>query len=214
MKILTPQACRAFVLEHTEPMRPSLVPEIEMRLAIEPFAIFHAAERFQGEQPYWAFAWGGGQALARWLLDNPEVVAGKNVLDIGSGSAITTIAALMSGARRAEANDIDPVACAAAAINAEANAVPLTISSHDLLAADPDTDVVLIGDLFYMPDLVTRVDAFLQRTSRRGITVLFGDRKTARRPTSSMQLQAEYTAKLTPEMEIGYIETSRVWRMA
>lgn len=184
-----------------------------MRLAIEPFGIFEEADAFQGDQPYWAFAWGGGQALARWLLDNSHVVAGKHVLDIGSGSGLTSIAALKAGAARVVANDIDPVACAAAAINAALNDVSLELSSTDILAENPAADIILFGDLFYMPDLVTRVDAFLSRASRRGATVLFGDRKTIRHPSVAMQLLAEYNAKLTPEMEIGYVEVSRVWKL-
>jgi predicted nicotinamide N-methyase len=210
---LSPDDCRDFVLAHTEPMRPELVPEIELRLATQPFGIFAEADTFQGDQPYWAFAWGGGQALARWLLDNPHVVTGKRVLDIGSGSGLTSIAALKAGAAHVVANDIDPVACSAACINAGHNSVDLQISSADLLAGAPRADVILIGDLFYMPELVTRVDAFLNRASRRGATVLFGDRKTIRRPTIPMRQLAEYNAKLTPEMEIDYVEISRVWQL-
>jgi predicted nicotinamide N-methyase len=210
---LTPAACTAFVRAHTEPMLPPLVPEIQLMLAIEPFGIFHEAERFQGDQPYWAFAWGGGQALARWLFDNPSAVAGKRVLDVGCGSAIQAIAAVKAGAASVIANDIDPVSCAAALVNAELNGVALTVSGDDLLGTIPDTDVILIGDVFYMPELVTRVDAFLHAAARRGITIYFGDRKTARHPTHAMALLAEYCAPLTPELEIGYIETSRVWRL-
>ncbi len=213
MNALTPAACTAFVREHAEPMQPPLVPELELLLAKQAFDIFHHAERFQGDQPYWAFAWGGGQGLARWLLDNPAAVAGKRVLDVGSGSAIEAIAAMKAGAAFAVANDTDLVSCAAAALNAAHNGVALEISSADLLGTEPDTDVILIGDVFYLPDLVTRVDAFLERAMRRGTTVYFGDRATARRPTVPMTLLAEYRAPLTPELEIGYIETSRVWRL-
>ena len=210
---LTPQACAEFVRQHAEPMQPTLVPEITLLLAAQAFEIFHHAERFQGGQPYWAFAWGGGQGLARWLLDNPAAVAGRRVLDVGAGSALEAIAALKAGAASAVANDTDPVACAAARLNAEVNGVALGVSPDDLLGSDPDADVVLIGDVFYLPDLVTRVDAFLERAARRGVTVYFGDRATARRPTVPMTLLAEYRAPLTPELEIGYIETSRVWRL-
>lgn len=212
-KTLTPDACRAFVLAHGEPMQPPLVPEITLLLAREHINIFYEADKFQGEQPYWAFAWGGGQGLARWILDNPVAIAGKRVLDVGSGSAIEAIAAMKAGAASAVANDTDPVSCAAALLNAEANGVTVQVSNEDLLGADPGADVILIGDVFYLPDLVTRVDAFLERALRRGVTVLFGDRATARRPTVPMQLLAEYRAPLTPELQIGYIETSRVWRL-
>ena len=210
-KNLTPDACRAFVLAHGEAMQPPLVPEITLLLAREHINIFHEADKFQGEQPYWAFAWGGGQGLARWILDNPSAVAGKRVLDVGSGSAIEAIAAMKAGAASAVANDTDPVSCAAALLNAQANGVTVQVSDEDLLGTDPKADVILIGDVFYLPDLVTRVDAFLERALRRGVTVLFGDRATARHPTVPMTLLAEYRAPLTPELQIGYIETSRVW---
>lgn len=211
---ITPAAARAFVLEHAEPMQPPLVPEITLLLAKQAFEIFHNAEKFQGDQPYWAFAWGGGQGLARWIIDNPHAVAGKRILDVGAGSAIEAIAAMKAGAAHAVANDTDPVSCAAAALNAEANGIALATSQEDLLGTDPDADVIFIGDVFYLPDLVTRVGAFLERATRRGTTVYFGDRATSRRPDTPMQLLAEYRAPLTPELEIGYIETSRVWRLA
>ncbi|MEQ1716770.1 MAG: 50S ribosomal protein L11 methyltransferase [Hyphomicrobium sp.] len=213
MSALTPAACRAFVLAQAEPMQLPLVPEITLLLARQAFEIHYASQSLHGNQPYWAFAWGGGQGLARWLLDNPETVAGKRVLDVGAGSAIGAIAAMKAGARSGIANDTNPVACVAAAMNAEANGVSLGISGDDLLGDDPDADIILIGDVFYMPDLVTRVDAFLERALRRGVTVYFGDRATARRPTVPMTMLAEYRAPLTPELEIGYIETSRVWRL-
>lgn len=209
----TPAAAREFVLEHAAPMRPDLVPEITLYLATQPFDIHQAYSEFIGDIPFWAFAWGGGQGLARWILDNPHAVAGKRVLDIGSGSAIEAIAAMKAGATVAVANDTDPVCAAAAALNADLNGVTLDISTDDLLATDPAADVILIGDVFYLPDLVTRVEAFLERARRRGAIVYFGDRASTRRPSVPMTLLAEYRAPLTPELEIGYVETSRVWRL-
>lgn len=195
-------------------MRPALVPEIELYLAKEPFDIHQDAHALCGDIPFWAFAWGGGQGLARYILDNPRTVAGKRVLDVGAGSAIEAIAAMLSGASSAVANDIDPVCAAAAALNAEANRVALEVSTVDLLGTDPDADVVLIGDVFYLPEIATRVEAYLERARRRGAAIYFGDRTTTRRPSVSMTLLAEYRAPLTPELEIGYVETTRVWRLA
>ena len=203
-----------FVREETERTALGLVPEFDLNLASEPISIFLGAEKLGAERPYWAFAWSGGQALARWLLDNPDQVAGRSVLDVGSGSAISSIAALKAGAREAVANDTDPMACAAARLNATMNGVDLGISEDDLLASSPDADIVLIGDLFYEPDLVTRVGGFLERASRRGATVLYADRSTARRPPVALELLGNYTAPLTPAMEIGYVEHARVWRLA
>ena len=211
---ITPADARAFVLAHTEQLRPELVPEILLYLAKEPFDIHQDAYELCGDIPFWAFAWGGGQGLARYILDNPGVVAGKRVLDVGAGSAIEAIAAMMAGARHAIANDTDVVSCAAAALNAELNGVALETAAEDLLASDPDVDVIFIGDVFYLPELATRVEAFLERACRRGARVYFGDRTSTRRPSTPMTLLAEYRAPLTPELEIGYIETSRVWRLA
>jgi predicted nicotinamide N-methyase len=213
MLAVTPAVARAFVLEHAEPMRSELVPELELYLARQPFDIHQDAHDLCGDIPFWAFAWGGGQGLARYILDNPHAVAGKRILDIGAGSAIEALAAAKSGAKQSIANDTDLVSCAAATLNAELNQLALDVSSDDLLGKDPDIDVILIGDVFYLPDLVTRVDAFLDRARRSGVTVLFGDRTTTKRPNTPMTLLAEYRAPLTPELEIGYIETTRVWRL-
>ena len=210
----TAQTAQAFVRRHTEPVRIALLPELTLNLAREPFGIFEAAERIAAERPYWAFAWSGGQALARWIMDHGEAVAGRRVLDIGAGSGLGAIAAVHAGARLAVANDTDQIACAAARLNAATNGVDLTISGDDLLGAEPDADVVLIGDLFYEPDLVTRVTSFLERTRRRSATVYFGDRATSRRPPIALDLVAEYDAPLTPDMEIDYVERARVWRVA
>jgi predicted nicotinamide N-methyase len=210
---ITPAAARAFVLAHAEPMTPVLVPEITLLLARQAFDIHQDAYALCGDIPFWAFAWGGGQGLARFMLDNPHVVAGKRVLDLGAGSGLGAIAAAMAGAKVAIANDTDFVSCVAAGLNAEANGVAVSISQDDLLGTDPEIDVVLIGDVFYLPDLVTRVEAFLARARRRGATVYFGDRATTKRPAVPMTLLAEYRAPLTPELEIGYVETARVWRL-
>ncbi len=210
---VTPAAARAFILEHAEPMRPTLVPEIALYLAKEPFDIHQDAHDLCGDIPFWAFAWGGGQGLARYILDNRHTVAGKRVLDIGAGSAIEAIAAMMAGAASAVANDIDPVCAAAAELNAGLNRIALDVSTDDLLGTAPDADVIFIGDVFYLPEIATRVEAFLDLARRRGAVVYFGDRATTRRPAVPMTLMAEYRAPLTPELEIGYVETSRIWRL-
>lgn len=203
----------SFVRTHTVLTSTALLPELTLHLAREPFGIFLAAEKIAADRPYWAFAWSGGQALARWILDNPAEVAGKRIYDIGSGSALTSIAAVRAGAAAVTAADIDPMACAAAVLNAAANGVDVQVTSDDLLGHDLDVDLVLIGDLFYEPELVTRVSAFLERMARRGIPVLFGDRVTSRRPPLDFASVAEYAAELTPHLEIGYVDQARVWRL-
>ena len=204
---------RDFVRQHAVLARTVLVPELEVHIAREPFGIFQAAEKVAAERPYWAFAWSGGQALARWIMDNPDEVRAKRVHDVGSGSALTAIAARRAGAARVVAADTDRMACAAAGLNAIANGIDITVTADDLLGCDIDTDVIVIGDLFYEPELVTRVSAFLERAQRRGTTVLFGDRVTSRRPPLELEQVAEYAAALTPHLEIGYIDQARVWRV-
>ena len=135
------------------------------------------------------------------------------MLDIGAGSALTTIAAARAGAAEAVAVDTDQIACAAALANAQANGTRIAISAEDMLGGDVDADLILIGDLFYEPELVTRVSAFLERAARRGTEIMFGDRATMRRPPLEMELLAQYDAALTPSLEIDYVEEARIWRV-
>ena len=194
-----------------------LVPEVRLYLARDARLIFSAAESFLdgglGSRPYWSFAWPGGQGLARYLLDNPQLVAGKRVLDLGAGSALGAIAAMKAGARSALASDIDPLAVVAGRLNAEANGVSVDVTSADLLGSKPEADVVLIGDLVYEPDLQIRVGALLEAARTAGIPVLYADRTSARRPRHNFSLLAEYEAPLTPALVDDFIERARVWSL-
>jgi predicted nicotinamide N-methyase len=203
-----------FVRDNTVLTSTALLPELSLHLARQPFEIFQAAQAIDAERPYWAFAWTGGQGLARWILDHPAEVAGKRILDVGAGSALSVIAALEAGAGSGIANDTDPHAAAAARLNAAANGVDLAISTADLLGGEPDADLILIGDLFYEPELAARVAGFLERAARRGTTILFGDRATMQRPPLNFEMVAEYTAPLTPDLQIDYVETARIWRLS
>jgi predicted nicotinamide N-methyase len=206
---------QAFVLAETELIAPPLVPELRLHLARNAYAIFEAAYAMDsdGLRPYWAFAWPGGQALARHILDHPELVRGLRVLDLGAGSALGAIAALKAGAQSATAADIDPLAVAAAELNAAANGVTLQVTTNDLLGAETDYDLILIGDLVYEPDLKDRVGGFLDRHHRRGVPMLYGDRTTARRPPGNFRLLAEHDAPLTPELDEDFVERARVWEL-
>lgn len=194
-----------------------LVPEVRLHLARDARAIFSAAETLMdgglGSRPYWSFAWPGGQGLARYLLDNPTLVAGKRVLDLGAGSALGAIAALKAGARSALASDIDPLSVVACRLNAEANGVALDVTSADLLGDAPDADVILIGDLVYEPDLQMRVGALLDAARSAGVPVLYGDRTSARRPRRDFTLLADYEAPLTPALVDDFIERARIWSL-
>lgn len=212
-----PQTRRVFIDHKTTIARAPLVPELRLHLAYHAHDIFEEAHDFTrgglGSMPYWAFAWPGGQALARHMLDHPELVCGRTVLDLGAGSAMAGIAAMKAGAKSCTAADIDPLAAEAAALNAALNAVALTATTDDLLGTDTAFDLVIVGDLVYEPDLKDRVGAFLKSHHKRGIPILYGDRTTARRPPGRFQLLAEYEAPLTPPMVDNFSERARVWKL-
>ncbi|NQE62557.1 hypothetical protein E1H18_2813 [Caulobacter sp. RHG1] len=143
--------------------------------------------------PYWARPWGGGLALARHVLDRPEVVTGKRVLDLGAGSGLVAIAAMLAGASAVVAADVDPYAIAATRLNAAANGVAVEAVLADLTKGDPpDVDLMLVGDLFYDPDLAVRVLAFLERCVAAGIAVLIGDPWRASLPADRLRVVAEH----------------------
>lgn len=155
---------RRTVEAHTRWARPPLVSEVELRLITPECPLWVGTEE-DAEQaglpsPFWAFAWPGGQALARFVLDRPEWVRGKHVLDVGSGSAVEAIAALQAGAASVTAVDTDPAAAVAAALNAARNDVPLQTSTEDLIGRTVDADVVLLGDMTYDREMAVRVDAW------------------------------------------------------
>ena len=143
--------------------------------------------------PYWSRTWGGGLALARHILDHPEVVRGRRVLDLGAGSGLVAIAAALVGASEVKAADVDPYAIAATRLNAAANGATVEAVLGDLTAGDPpEVDLMLVGDLFYDPDLATRVTAYLARCVAAGITVLIGDPFRAYLPMECLRVVAEY----------------------
>jgi predicted nicotinamide N-methyase len=190
-----------------------LVPEVRLHLARNAYDIFEQAHTFapDGHRPYWAFAWPGGQALARHILDTPALVAGRTVLDLGAGSGIAAIAAAKAGAAHVVAADTDPMAAAATRLNAATNCVAVSVTTHDLLGEDARYDLIIIGDLVYEPELKDRVGAFLDTMTRVGARVLYGDRTTARRPPGAFRLLAEYGAPLEPAMIDNAVERARVW---
>jgi len=218
---LTPsasQASQAFIRANTRLMSPPLVPEIRLQLAEESLPIWQKTEDELGQMnvppPYWAFAWAGGQALARTLLDNPGLVANKSVLDLGSGSGLTAIAARFSGAASVVAADIDPMALEAIAINTAVNGVSLATTAEDLLARAPDPfDVVLVGDLFYERELAERVQAFIAAAAAMDALILIGDPKRSYFPVGRFTFVAEYQVPVTRELEDAEIKSTAVWRL-
>ena len=207
----------SFIRSSTTITPVKLVPELQLHLACDSQRIFQRADELErpGErlQPFWAFAWPGGQALARYMIDTPALVRGRRVIDIGAGSGIAAIAAMQSGARAALAADVDPLAELAIRLNAAANGVTVETTTRDVLGAPIDADLVVIADLVYEPELATRVAAFLEAAAGAGIDVLLADRTNARRPPLSFSLMAEYDAPLTPDMHDLNVEKARLWRL-
>ena len=211
------RALEAFIRGSTKITPVRLVPEIRLHLATDSQRIFQRAEELErpGERfpPFWAFAWPGGQALARYILDTPAIVAGRHVIDIGAGSGIAAIAAMQAGAASALAADVDPLAALAIRRNAAANGVAVETTTHDILGEPVDAGLVVIADLVYEPALAMRVAAFLESAAASGTDVLLADRTTARRPPLSFSLIAEYDAPLTPDMHDLNLEKARLWRL-
>jgi predicted nicotinamide N-methyase len=209
----------AFIRANTKLLPVPLVPEIRLYLAEESLPIWRKTEDELGEMnvppPYWAFAWAGGQALARYILDNPPTVAGARVLDLGSGSGLTAIAAMRAGAARVLAADIDALALAAIDLNAAANAVAVEATREDLLAGAPGRfDIVLVGDLFYERTLAERVLAFIEAASANGAEILVGDPRRSYFPKDRFCQIAEYAVPVTRELEDAEIKRTAVWRLA
>jgi predicted nicotinamide N-methyase len=175
-----PAVPAAFVRAHTRVQRPLLVPEVQLHVAADVVALWEAMETERvgpaEEPPFWAAAWPGGLALARYVLDHPDLVAGRTVLDLGAGSGLVAVAALLAGARSVRASDPDPYSATAVAVNAELNGVGPVDAVGDVLdAGTPGEDVVLAGDVCYDRAMTERVLPFLGMAWLDGATVLLGD---------------------------------------
>ena len=208
----------AFIRANTKLLCPPLVPEIKLYLAEESLPIWLKTEEELGEinvpPPFWAFAWAGGQALARYLLDNRDLVAGKTMLDLGCGSGLTAIAPMMAGAKSALAADIDMLALAATTLNAEANGVIVSVTSENLLAFPPKPfDVTLVGDLFYERAMSDHVLAYIEAAARQGSVILIGDPQRNYFPRDRFTKVAEYNVPVTRELEDNDIKRTAVWRL-
>jgi predicted nicotinamide N-methyase len=207
-----------FIRANTAVENPPLIPEIALHLATEIVPIWQATEEELADMglppPYWAFAWAGGQGLARHILDSPEIVAGKTVLDFASGSGLVAIAAMKAGAARAIAADIDPYAEAAALLNAALNGVAVEAVSENLIGTAGPWDVVLAGDICYEQPLAERVTAWLRGLSGSGTTVLMGDPGRTYLPKDGLEWVVRYAVKTTRELEDTDMRNAVVWRFA
>jgi predicted nicotinamide N-methyase len=210
---------RAFVSRHT---RLQAVPGLGLRLhlADDVLALWRAAQVASGDPdaplPYWAFAWAGGMAIARYLRDQPETVAGRRVVDLASGSGLCAIAALRAGAAEATAIDIDAFAIAAIELNARTNGVPVRAVRADVLDDEepPVADVVLAGDCWYEAGFAARVMPWLRRARDAGIDVLVGDPGRRYLPTSELVRVAAYDVRTTTELEDLDLKRGTVYRLA
>jgi predicted nicotinamide N-methyase len=209
----------AFILANTRLQAVPHAPEISLWLADEITPIWRLTEEELGElglpPPFWAFAWAGGQAVARWLLDNPSEVAGRRVLDFATGSGLVGIAAMKAGAASALGADIDPFCQAAVALNAGANGVSLAFTDRDLLdAPPPQVDVICAGDVCYEGPMTEQVLEWLGRARANGTRVLIGDPGRTYFPKTGLDFLAEYRMQTTRELEDQEIKRSSVWSMA
>lgn len=208
----------AFILENTRLQTVSHTPEISLYLADEITPIWRLTEEELGEMglppPFWAFAWAGGQALARWLLDNPQECAGKSVVDLATGSGLVGIAAKRTEAISVLAADIDPFCEAAVKVNAVANGVALDFTDANLLqSAPPLVDLICAGDVFYEREMAEAVLEWLKAARANGTRVLVGDPGRNHFPKSGLTFLAEYTVPTTRELEDNEVKRSRVWSL-
>lgn len=208
----------AFILANTRLQPVPHAPEISLWVADELTPIWRLTEEELGEMgvppPFWAFAWAGGQALSRWLLDHPEEVAGKQVLDFAACSGLVGIAAMKAGAASALCADIDPFCGAAVRLNGQANGVPLTFTADDLLGAPPpEVDVICAGDVCYEKPMTERVLAWLGEAKARGVRVIIGDPGRTYFPKTGLEFLAEYRVPTTRELEDQEVKRSSVWAL-
>ena len=217
-----PAAWPGIIQEGTRLGPVPLVPEIRLWQASEPISLWQRTEQEAGQPglgpPFWAFAWAGGQALARYLLDHPGAVRGRRVIDVASGSGLVAIAAARAGAAAVTGYDIDPLAAAAIELNAAANGVTVTAVCADVLdggsGLDSGPGVVLVADAFYQRDLAARVTRFLGRAHAAGADVLAGDFGRAYLPRTRLAPVASYDVPGLRAVEDSDIKRTTVWTLA
>ncbi|WP_441247714.1 class I SAM-dependent methyltransferase [Kitasatospora sp. McL0602] len=209
---------QAFVREETSLTPVPFVPEIRLHMAEDAIALWETTESARGEiglpPPFWAFAWAGGVAVARYVLDHPELVRGRTVLDLAAGSGLIGIAAGLCGAAAVRAAEIDAFAVAAIEINAEANGVRVDAAVADLLDGDGGpAEVVLAGDVFYERAMAARFLPFLERAQARGALVIVGDPGRAYLPRERFTALAAYEVPVVADLEDTALKTTTVWRL-
>ncbi|MDL2399541.1 class I SAM-dependent methyltransferase [Rhizobium mayense] len=206
----------SFILANTSLMAPPHVPEIRLHLASEVHDLWLKTEEELEEiglpPPFWAFAWAGGQGLSRYVLDHPDEVAGKRVLDFASGSGLVAIAAKLAGASHVFAADIDPWAETAIRLNAAENAITLEFTGDDLVGQATNAEVILAGDVFYDRDFADRLIPWFRQLANEGHLVLVGDPGRAYLPKDHLEARATYQVPVTRALEDSEVKKTTVWR--
>lgn len=208
----------AFIRRHAAVASPPLAPEIRLHLATEATELWELTEEELAQRglppPYWAFAWAGGQALARYVLDRPETVQGRVVLDFGAGSGLVGVAAAMAGAARVVAAELDDFAREAIALNAALNGVEIELADGDLLDAPPGRwETALVGDMFYERELAARAEPWLRSLAQAGALVLVGDPRRSYFPKQGLSELARYSVAVTRALEDREIRDTGVFRL-
>jgi predicted nicotinamide N-methyase len=212
-----PEAARRFVLEQTRLQVLAFVPEIALHLADEALPLWQKTEEELAERgvplPYWAFAWAGGQAIARYVLDHPDVTRDKRIVVFAGGGGIEAIAAVKTGAAHVLASEIDPFARAVMALNAEANGVAFAISDGNLLVEPlPEADVLFLGDVFFEQPMADRVAALALTAATAGLLVLVGDPGRTYLPRARLIRLADYAVPTPRTLEDADVKQTVVWR--
>ena len=215
---LDPARAQDFIRANTALIAPPHVPEIVLHLADEAHDLWQRTEEeleaIGLPPPFWAFAWAGGQGLARYLLDNPASAAGKDVLDFACGSGLVAIAAAKAGAKTVLAADIDPFCASATQLNARANGVAFAFTEDDLIGSPCAWDVVLAGDVFFDRALAERLTPWFRDLARHGATVLIGDPGRAYLPDSGLEPVATYRVPVTRALEDAEVKRTTVWKLS
>ena len=207
---------RRFILDNTSILSPPHVPELRLHLADEAHDLWHRTEEQLGEiglpPPFWAFAWAGGQGLARYVLDNPQILAGKHVLDFASGSGLVGIAAMMAGAKSVTCADVDPFSAEAAGLNAKLNNAELSVVTGDLVGSEIAADILLAGDVFYDREFAERLIPWFETLAASGTKVLIGDPGRSYVPKNRLAKLASHDVPVTRALEEAEVKHTTIWR--
>lgn len=210
-----PSEREAFIRANTRASAPPHVPEITLHLADEAYELWHHTQEELEEiglpPPFWAFAWAGGQGLARYVLDHPKTVRGKRVLDFATGSGLVAIAACKAGAAHVLAADIDPFSAPACRLNMAENGVVFGFTDENLIGTEPEYEVLLAGDVFYEKPFAERLWPWLQALRARGAAVLVGDPGRAYLPKHGLAPLATYQVPVTRALEDAEVKRTTVW---